>query len=39
MTDDHHQRIHTGMGVWHSMGSGRSQREGEGHSIDTERDL
>ncbi len=39
MTDDHHQRIHAGKGVWHSMGSGRSQREGEGHSIEIERDL
>ncbi len=28
MTDDHHQRIHAGKGVWHSMGSGRSQRDG-----------
>ena len=34
MTDDHHQRVHAGKGVWHSVGSGR--REGEGHSIETE---
>ena len=37
MTDDHHQRVHAGKGVWHSVGSGR--REGEGHSIETERVL
>ena len=28
MTDDHHQRVHAGKGVWHSVGSGR--REGKG---------
>ena len=42
MIDDHqHQRLYDGKGVWHSVGSGRSQREGEeeGHSNEMERDL
>ena len=38
-TDDHHQRLRHGKGVWHSEGSGRDQREKEGHSIEMERDL
>ncbi len=28
MTDDHHQRIHAGKGVWYSMGSGRAKGGG-----------
>ncbi len=28
MTDDHQQRIHTGKGVWHSMGVGGARGEG-----------
>ena len=42
MIDDHqHQRLYDEKGVWHSVGSGRSQREGEeeGHSNEMERDL
>ncbi len=39
MTDDHHQRINAGKGVRHRVGSGRNQKEGEGHSIEMERDL
>ena len=39
ITDDHHQRLRCGKGVWHSEGSGRGQREKEGHSTEMERDL
>ena len=39
MIDDHHHSLHVGKGVWHSVGSGRSQREGEGHSTEMERGL
>ena len=44
MIDDHqHQRLYDEKGVWHSVGRGRSQREGEGeeegHSNVMERDL